>query len=110
MLTLQIALSGILLGGLYACLAIGFSVIWGVTNLINLAHGSMAIMGAYVTWLLWSHTGLDPFLSIPSGSSTYQYDDGTVESGKTYQYVHTAQDCAPAMSGFSAVQTISIPS
>jgi branched-chain amino acid transport system permease protein len=64
-LTLQIVLSGVLLGGLYACLAIGFSVIWGVTNLINLAHGSMAIMGAYVTWLLWSHTGLDPFLSIP---------------------------------------------
>ncbi len=41
MLTLQIVLSGILLGGLYACIAIGFSIIWGVTNLINLAHGSM---------------------------------------------------------------------
>lgn len=65
MLTLQIVLSGILLGGLYGCLAIGFSIIWGVTNLINLAHGSMAIMGAYVTWLLWTHAGLDPFLSIP---------------------------------------------
>jgi len=64
-LTLQIVLTGILLGGLYACLAIGFSIIWGVTNLINLAHGSMAILGAYVTWLIWSHTGLDPFLSIP---------------------------------------------
>jgi branched-chain amino acid transport system permease protein len=64
-LTLQIVLSGILLGGLYACLAIGFSIIWGVTNLINLAHGSMAILGAYVTWLLWSHAGVDPFLSVP---------------------------------------------
>jgi branched-chain amino acid transport system permease protein len=69
MLTLQIVLSGILLGGLYACLAIGFSIIWGVTNLINLAHGSMAVMGAYVTWLLWSHTGLDPFLTIPITAS-----------------------------------------
>jgi len=64
-LTLQIILSGILLGGLYGCMAVGFSIIWGVTNLINLAHGSMAIMGAYIAWLLWSHTGLDPFLSFP---------------------------------------------
>ncbi len=53
MLTLQIVLSGILLGGLYACMAIGFSIIWGVTGLINLAHGSMILIGAYLTW--WLH-------------------------------------------------------
>jgi len=45
-LTLQVILSGVLLGGLYACMAIGFSIIWGVTNLINLAHGSMIIISA----------------------------------------------------------------
>lgn len=65
MLTLQIVLSGVLLGGLYACMAMGFSLIWGVTNLINLAHGSMTIMGGYVTWLLFTHTGVDPFLTLP---------------------------------------------
>ncbi len=65
MLTLQVILSGILLGGLYACMGIGFSLIWGVTNLINLAHGSMIIIGAYVTWLLWTRFGTDPFLLLP---------------------------------------------
>ena len=65
MLTLQVILSGILLGGLYACMAIGFSIVWGVTNLINLAHGSMIIIGAYITWLLWRQFGIDPFLLIP---------------------------------------------
>lgn len=65
MLTLQVVLSGILLGGLYACMAIGFSIIWGVTNLINLAHGSMIIIGAYITWLLWTRFGIDPFLLVP---------------------------------------------
>ena len=65
MLALQVVVTGILLGGLYACMAIGFSVIWGVTNLINLAHGSMIIMGAYVAWLLHTQTGLDPFLAVP---------------------------------------------
>jgi len=64
-LTLQVVLSGILLGGLYACMAIGFSIVWGVTNLINLAHGSMIIIGAYITWLLWRQFGIDPFLLIP---------------------------------------------
>lgn len=65
MLTLQIVLSGILLGGLYACMAIGFSVIWGVTGLINLAHGSMILIGAYLTWWLHTTTGIDPFLTLP---------------------------------------------
>jgi branched-chain amino acid transport system permease protein len=64
-LTLQVILSGILLGGLYACMAIGFSIIWGVTNLINLAHGSMIIIGAYITWMLWTRFGVDPFLLVP---------------------------------------------
>ena len=52
MLLTQIVLNGILLGGLYACMAIGFSLIWGVMNIINLAHGSMMLVGAYVTYSL----------------------------------------------------------
>lgn len=65
MLALEVIVGGVLLGGLYACMAIGFSVIWGVTNLINLAHGSMIIIGAYITWLLVNRTGFDPFLLVP---------------------------------------------
>ena len=65
MLALEVILSGVLLGGLYACMAIGFSLIWGVTNLINLAHGSMIIIGAYITWMLWARFGIDPFLLVP---------------------------------------------
>jgi len=65
MLIIQIVVNGILLGGLYACMAVGFSLIWGVMNLINLAHGTMMMTGAYVTYVLWSHFGLDPIASIP---------------------------------------------
>jgi branched-chain amino acid transport system permease protein len=68
MVYLQILIDGILLGGLYACMAIGFSVIWGVMNIINLAHGSMIIMGAYVTYWIWKETGLDPFATIPAAA------------------------------------------
>src|ERR671939_1725359 len=65
MVYLQLLIDGVLLGGLYGCMAIGFSVIWGVMNIINLAHGSMIIMGAYITYWLWRDTGIDPFATIP---------------------------------------------
>ncbi len=65
MLIFEVIASGILLGGLYACMAIAFSLIWGVTNLINLAHGSLIIIGAYITWALVNTAGIDPFLALP---------------------------------------------
>ena len=65
MLTLQIIVSGLLLGGFYACLAIGFSVVWGVTGLINLSHGTLMVIGAYLTWLAHRHLHLDPFAALP---------------------------------------------
>lgn len=72
MLTLQVIVNGILLGGLYACMAIGFSIVWGVMNLINLAHGSMIVLGAYITYLTTRRFGIDPFLTIPlSGAALF---------------------------------------
>ena len=70
MLITQIVLNGVLLGGLYACMAISFSLIWGVMNIINLAHGSMMLVGAYVTYTLHSRFGMDPVLSIPFSAAT----------------------------------------
>lgn len=65
MLIAQALVNGVLLGALYACIAIGFSLIWGVMNLINLAHGSFVLLGAYVTATLNQALALDPFLTIP---------------------------------------------
>ncbi len=61
----QIILNGFLLGGLFAVVGMGFSVVWGVMNLINLAHGAFIMLGAYITFWLFDLWGLDPFLSIP---------------------------------------------
>jgi branched-chain amino acid transport system permease protein len=63
--TLQAIVNGILVGGFYASMAMGFSIVWGVMNIIDLAHGSLIILGAYVTYELCTHLGLDPFLTIP---------------------------------------------
>jgi branched-chain amino acid transport system permease protein len=53
------------LGGLYACVAVGFSLIWGVLNVINLMHGVLVVLGGYLAWLSWSWFGLHPLLSLP---------------------------------------------
>lgn len=61
----QAVINGILFGAVYVCIGIGFSLVWGVMNIINLAHGSFIMLGAYVTYSLFTHLGIDPFLTTP---------------------------------------------
>jgi len=63
--TAQNWVNGLLLGSLYAVAAVGFALIWGVLNIINVAQGSMVVAGAYVTYVLFKNFGLDPYLSLP---------------------------------------------
>ena len=62
---LQAAAYGLVQGGLLGLVAVGFSLVWGVMNVINLSHGALAVAGAYVAWQLNLRFGLDPFLAVP---------------------------------------------
>ena len=64
MIHLQIAANGLVLGGLYACIAVGFSLVWGVLNVINILHGSFIVLGSYVAFFAYVHLGIHPFVSI----------------------------------------------
>jgi branched-chain amino acid transport system permease protein len=55
---------GILIGGLYALIALGLSMVFGVMRLINLAHGDLVILGSYLSYVIWHSLGLDPILSL----------------------------------------------
>jgi branched-chain amino acid transport system permease protein len=57
--------SGLLLGGLFAVTALGLSLVFGVMRLVNLAHGELVVLGAYLALELSRHAGLDPLLTIP---------------------------------------------
>jgi branched-chain amino acid transport system permease protein len=61
----QVLVSGLLLGGLYALMALGLSLVWGVLNIVNLSHGALIMLGAYVTWFLFTGAHLDPFVALP---------------------------------------------
>ena len=61
----QVLVNGVILGGLYACVAVGFSLVWGVLNVINLLHGTLVVLGGYLAWLAWVRLGLHPLLALP---------------------------------------------
>jgi branched-chain amino acid transport system permease protein len=64
-LLLQQIVLGLMIGGVYVAVGIGFSLVWGVLNIVNLAHGALVIVGAYLTWTLFTRYHVDPFLSLP---------------------------------------------
>lgn len=65
MLLAQIVVNGILLGGLYGLMALGMALVWGVLNIVNLAHGAFIMLGGYAAYFLFTLGGIDPFLALP---------------------------------------------
>jgi branched-chain amino acid transport system permease protein len=57
----QILVNALVLGCLYACIAIGFSLVWGVLNVINLIHGSFIVLGSYLAWGLYQSLAIPPW-------------------------------------------------
>lgn len=64
MLAAQILINALVLGCLYACIAIGFSLVWGVLNVINLIHGSFIVLGAYLAWGLYQSLHISPWYAL----------------------------------------------
>ena len=64
MLAAQVLINAVVLGCLYACIAIGFSLVWGVLNVINLIHGSFVVLGAYLAWALYQWLGILPWYAL----------------------------------------------
>ena len=64
-LTLGMVIDGLLIGGIFALIAYGLALVWGVMNVKNLAQGDFVILGAYVTWWLYG-VGINPIFGIPA--------------------------------------------
>ncbi|MFQ5691577.1 MAG: branched-chain amino acid ABC transporter permease [Nitrospinota bacterium] len=65
MFYVQTLINSLLLGGIYATVAIGFSLVWGVMNILNILHGTFLMLGGYATFWMFQLYGIDPFVSMP---------------------------------------------
>jgi branched-chain amino acid transport system permease protein len=64
-LLFQVIVSGLIWGSIYALIAIGLALIWGVMDIVNFAHGDFLVVGMYVAYTAYLVSGLDPIWSIP---------------------------------------------
>jgi branched-chain amino acid transport system permease protein len=60
----QAIILGVLIGGVYALMASGLTLVFGIMKVINVAQGALVILAAYLSYTLFSHAHVDPFLSI----------------------------------------------
>lgn len=63
-LILEAAVLGVLTGGVYALMASGLTLIFGVMRIINVGHGALVVLGAYLSFAVWRSLGIDPFLTL----------------------------------------------
>jgi branched-chain amino acid transport system permease protein len=61
---LDVVIAGLLLGGIYALIAVGLSLQYGVARVLNIAHGEFIMLGAFVTWSLYTIFHIDPLVSL----------------------------------------------
>jgi branched-chain amino acid transport system permease protein len=62
---LQVLISGLLMGLIYALVAAGLSLIFGLMDVVNFAHGELMMVAMYAVFTLWQLSGLDPFVLLP---------------------------------------------
>jgi branched-chain amino acid transport system permease protein len=60
----QTCLSGLFMGSVYALIGIGFTLVFGVTDIVNFAHGHLVMGAMFITYLLFKLAGVDPYLSL----------------------------------------------
>jgi branched-chain amino acid transport system permease protein len=61
---LDILIAGLLMGGIYSLIAVGFSLQYGVARVLNVSHGEFIMIGAFVTWLLFTAFDINPLVSV----------------------------------------------
>jgi branched-chain amino acid transport system permease protein len=61
---LEVLIAGLLLGGLYALIAMGLSLQYGVARVLNISHGEFIMVGALLTWTLYTAFGINPLLAL----------------------------------------------
>jgi branched-chain amino acid transport system permease protein len=83
-------IGGLLTGGVYALVALGLTLIYGVLHIVNFAHGALLMVGMYLAWVLFTRAGIDPYAALPLvtavmfavGWALYRFVIGRVSHGQ----------------------------
>jgi len=65
---LQLCVNGIMLGGVYGLMSLGINLVWGVMDVVNLAHGDFIVAAGFLTFWAFTRLGLSPLVSFPAGA------------------------------------------
>lgn len=68
MTLVQVVVSGLLLGAVYALFSSGLTLIWGMMNVVNFAHGDFVMLGMYTAVMVWTALGGGPWASVPAAA------------------------------------------
>jgi branched-chain amino acid transport system permease protein len=63
---LELVVSGLITGGIYALVALGLNLQYGLMRILNIAHGEFLMLGAYLTWMVQTSFGLSPLWMLPT--------------------------------------------
>src|SRR5947208_9020465 len=61
----QVIVGGLLLGAIYALFSSGLTLVWGMMNIVNFAHGDFVMLGMYVAFVIWTLFGVGPLVGVP---------------------------------------------
>jgi branched-chain amino acid transport system permease protein len=61
----QVIAGGLMLGAVYALFSSGLTLVWGMMNIVNFAHGDFVMLGMYVAFVVWTVLGVGPFVGAP---------------------------------------------
>ena len=61
----EAAVNGLLTGSVYALVALGLTLVYGVLHIVNFAHGALLTAALFAVWALWAGLGVNPYWSIP---------------------------------------------
>jgi branched-chain amino acid transport system permease protein len=100
---IQVLILGILLGGVYALMASGLTLIFGVMRIVNLAHPIMVIWGAFVAYWLFRLYGLDPLLAMPLAAA-FMFGVGIV----LYKLVYAKEAASAKYSEMTVLLTFAV--
>jgi branched-chain amino acid transport system permease protein len=99
----QAVVSAVLLAAVYYLISLGLSIIFGVLDIVNFAHGEFVILGAYVTFALWKVTGISPFVLIAPAMAVVGLFGGLVYAGYLR---HTVDETLVRMFGLVGISSV----